>query len=316
MNTKSILTLAAAASAATTLIAQEAAPISDLGTVVVEGSALSKYRPESVSSGTFTDIAPEKLPLVVDTLTEDFIREHNPTDLHDLMRYVPGIETGGKSLLIRQPGTFSIRGMGGSEPTFDGILPIGRGPGLFMDPLLMDRIEIAKGPIASLGGGAGASQNASGAGGSVGMFLKSANIDGDKTSIQENSSFGKNTQRHRAMADANETFAGGQGAVRVVGTADYYEPAHIHNGSQKGADGRESYAIAPSVIYAASDDLTLGVKSLFQYTEQPSYIGIPVWRGKPGGGYGWHESSCRPSDRSDYKSFMVYPWADWKVTDE
>ncbi|MBP5543633.1 MAG: TonB-dependent receptor [Kiritimatiellae bacterium] len=315
MNSRSIFILAAA-SAATTLIAQEAAPIADLGTVVVEGSALSKYRPESVSSGTFTDIAPEKLPLVVDTLTEDFIREHNPTDLHDLMRYVPGIETGGKSLLIRQPGTFSIRGMGGSEPTFDGILPIGRGPGLFMDPLLMDRIEIAKGPIASLGGGAGASQNASGAGGSVGMFLKSANLDGDKTSIQENSSFGKKTQRHRAMADANETFAGGQGAVRVVGTADYYEPAYIHNGSQKGADGRESYAIAPSVIYAASDDLTLGVKSLFQYTEQPSYIGIPVWRGKPGGGYGWHESSCRPSDRSDYKSFMVYPWADWKVTDE
>ena len=48
---------------------------SDLATIVVEATALSKYRPETVNAGTFTDIAPEKLPCVVDTLTEDFIRE-------------------------------------------------------------------------------------------------------------------------------------------------------------------------------------------------------------------------------------------------
>ena len=51
----------------------------DLGTVVVEGTALSKYRPEKVSGGSFTDVAPALLPCVVDTLTEDFIRERNPT---------------------------------------------------------------------------------------------------------------------------------------------------------------------------------------------------------------------------------------------
>nr|MCR5752735.1 hypothetical protein [Kiritimatiellia bacterium] len=55
--------------------------VADLGTVVVEGSALSKYRPETVDGATFTDLPPEKSPTVVDTLTEDFIREHNPTDL-------------------------------------------------------------------------------------------------------------------------------------------------------------------------------------------------------------------------------------------
>ena len=60
--------------------------VADLGTVVVEGSALSKYRPEKVSGGTFTGEPPEKLPVVVDTLTEDFIRERNPTDLNDLLR--------------------------------------------------------------------------------------------------------------------------------------------------------------------------------------------------------------------------------------
>ena len=108
-------------------------PVADLGTVVVEGSALSKYRPEKVTGGTFTGEAPEKLPCVVDSLTEDFIREKNPTDLNDLLRWIPGIETGGTSLLVRQPGLFSIRGMGGTEPAFDGVIPVGRGAGLFMD---------------------------------------------------------------------------------------------------------------------------------------------------------------------------------------
>ena len=74
--------------------------VADLGTVVVEGSALSKYRPERVTGGTFTGEPPEKLPVVVATLTEDFIRERNPTDMNDLLRWVPGIETGGTSLLV------------------------------------------------------------------------------------------------------------------------------------------------------------------------------------------------------------------------
>ena len=286
----------------------------DLGTVLVEGSALSKYRPETVNGGTFTDLPPESLPLTVDTLTSDFIREHNPTDLHDLLRYVPGIETGGKSLLVRNPGQFSIRGMGGTEPAFDGVAPIGRGPGLFMDPFLLDRIEIVKGPVGSLSGGAGAVQNASGAGGAVNMYLKSAEPGEEFGEIRENNSFGKDTRRHRVMADGNEPVAGGDGAVRAVATADWYKPAYLSNGSQKGADARESYAVAPSAALDA-DEVRVGVKSLFQYTEQPSYIGVPVWRGRPGGGYGWFESSCRKDDRSGYKSFLVSPWADWEVRD-
>ncbi|MBR1609676.1 MAG: TonB-dependent receptor [Kiritimatiellae bacterium] len=307
---------ALASSAAILASAADSGEVADLGSVLVEGDALSKYRPETVASGTFTDVAPEKLPMVVDTLTSDFIREHNPTDLHDLLRYVPGIETGGKSLLVRNPGQFSIRGMGGTEPAFDGVSPIGRGPGLFMDAFLLDRVEIAKGPIASLAGGAGAAQNASGAGGSVNMYLKSADLGGTRREFADNVSAGKDTFRQRAMVDVNETSAGGDGAVRVVATADWYEPTYVNTGSAKGGDPRESYAIAPSAVWAPSEDFSFGVKSLFQYTEQPSYIGVPVWRGKPAGGYGWRESSCRETDRSSYKSFFVAPWAEFRATDE
>ena len=290
--------------------------VTDLGTIVVEGTALSRYRPATVNGATFTDAPPEELPTVVDTLTEDYIREHNPTDLHDLLRYVPGIETGGKSLLVRNPGQFTIRGMGGTEPAFDGVLPIGRGAGLFMDPFLMERIEIVKGPIGSLAGGAGSSQNASGGGGAVNLYMKSARLDKDEVGLQANTSVGKHTLRQRGMVDVNETAMEGKTAVRVIGTADYYEPPYIHQGIQNGARPRESFTMAPSVIGKAGDDVTMGVKSMFQYTDQPGYIGVPVYRGHPGGGYHWYESSCRRGDRATYESFMVNPWLDWQVTDE
>ena len=306
---------AAAMGLAQTSSSTNALDVVDLGNVVVEGTALSRYRPEKVGGATFTDVPPEELPTVVETLTEDFIREHNPTDLHDLMRYVPGIETGGKSLLIRQPGTFAIRGMGGSEPTFDGVMPIGRGAGLFIDPFLLDRVEIVKGPIGASGGGAGATQNASGAGGSVNMHLKSATLEKDEVQVQENTSVGKHTVRQRGMVDANETALDEKAAVRVVATADYYEPTYVNEGIQKGARPRESFTVSPSFIAKPTDEVTFGLKTLFQYTDQPGYIGVPVWRGRPAAGYGWYESSCRRGDRATYESFMLNPWADWQVTD-
>ena len=290
--------------------------VADLGTVVVEGSALSKYRPEKVSGGTFTDEAPEKLPCVVDTLTGDFIRERNPTDLNDLLRWVPGIETGGTSLLVRQPGLFSIRGMGGTEPAFDGVIPVGRGAGLFMDPYMMERVEIVKGPVGSLSGGAGAQQNNNGAGGSINMYLKGAHLDKSERQFQETTSVGRNTWRQRGMIDANEVLVEDKFAIRLPASFDLYSPFYTANGSQEGARPREQYTVAPSFIFSPREDLTFGLKTMFISSDSPSYIGVPVWRGEPGGGYGWDESSCRKEDRSKYMGMMINPYVDWQVTDD
>ena len=290
--------------------------VADIGTVVVESTALSKYRPEKVSGGTFTDVPPEKLPCVVDTLTEDFIRERNPTDLNDLLRWVPGIETGGTSLLVRQPGLFSIRGMGGTEPAFDGVIPVGRGAGLFMDPYMMERVEIVKGPVGSLSGGAGAQQNNNGAGGSINMYLKGAHVDRSERLFQETTSVGRNTWRQRGMIDANEVIVEDKAAIRLPAAFDIYSPFYTANGSQEGARPREQYTVAPSFEVRPVETVTFGLKSMFISSDSPSYIGVPVWRGEPGGGYGWDESSCRKGDRSKYMGMMVNPYVDWQVTDD
>lgn len=288
-------------------------PVAGLGSIVVEATPISKYRPATVDSGTYTELPAEKIPCVVDTLTEDFIRERNPTDLNDLLRHVPGIETGGTSLLVRQPGLFTIRGKGGSEPAIDGVYSVGRGAGLFLDPFLMERVEIVKGPIAALSGGSGAASNANGAGGSINLYLKGAQLRDDEIALQSNSSVGRNTWRQRAMADVNEVVLDEKAAFRVVGTADYYEPAYINQGSQKGARPREAFSVAPSFIFVPGDEVAFGLKTLFQYVDAPSYIGVPVWRGRPGGGYGWYESSCRRGDRQHYEGMLVNPWLDWQV---
>ena len=290
--------------------------VADLGTVMVEASALSKYRPEKVSGGTFTDEPPERLPMTVDALTEDFIREKNPTDMNDLLRWVPGIETGGTSLLVRQPGLFSIRGMGGSEPMFDGVVSAGRGAGLFMDPFMMERVEVVKGPIASLSGGAGAQQNNNGAGGSINMYLKSARLDESDVRFQENTSVGRNVWRQRGMVDANEVVVEDGFAVRLPASFDVYSPAYTARGSQYGARPRQQYTVAPSFAAKPSDDVEFGLKTMFVDSDSPSYIGVPVWRGRPAAGYDWYESSARKSDRSTYRGVLVNPWVDWQVTDE
>ena len=307
-----VLAIAGNAEAAT----NGAPAVVNLGTVTVEATALSKYRPEKVSGGTFTDVPPEKLPMVVDSLTEDFIREKNPTDMNDLLRWVPGIETGGTSLLVRQPGLFSVRGMGGTEPAFDGVIPVGRGAGLFMDPFMMERVEVAKGPIAALTGGAGAQQNNNGAGGSINMYLKSAHLRDSEVNFQENTSVGRNTWRQRAMVDANEVVSEGKFAVRLPASLDVYSPAYTSRGSQDGARPREQYTLAPSFLARPADDVEFGLKTMLVYSDSPSYIGIPVWRGRPAAGYDWYESSARKGDRSTYKGVMVNPWVDWQVTDE
>ena len=290
--------------------------VADLGTVVVEGGALSRYRPETVNGATFTDLPPELSPTVVDTLTEDFIRERNPTDMNDLLRNVPGIETGGTSLLVRQPGLFSIRGMGGTEPAFDGIIPVGRGAGLFMDPYMMECVEVVKGPIGSLSGGMGAQQNNNGAGGSINMYLKGAKLDKSVREFQENTSVGNSTWRQRGLVDANEVVVDDAMALRLVGSFDLYSPQYLSHGSQEGGRPRQAWTLAPSFVAKPSEEVTFGVKTMFIDADSPSYIGVPVWRGRPAGGYGWRESSCRPGDRSEYSGMMVNPYVDWQATED
>ena len=289
--------------------AQTNAPV-DLGTILVEGAPISKYRAETVSTATFSEAPPEELPQTVDVLTEDFITEMNPTDLHDLLRYQAGIYTGGKTMLDRTSGQYTLRGMPGSEATLDGTLGLAGPMGTFIDPAAFERVEIVKGPVGATQGGMTSTLGPYGAGGSINLVQKYPRPDRAFTDVSLRSTFGEDLQRYRLSLDLNEPLVKERLAVRLPLSFEVGKPFWLPNG----ADWRESFLIAPSLLWQVRDDLRIGFSLTLQHTEQPAYQGIPVYRGKPFGGYDWDSSAALSDMRDRYFGHTAQTFVEWDAS--
>jgi iron complex outermembrane receptor protein len=284
------------------------APV-ELPPIIVEGTPISKYRAETVSTATLFDAPPEEIPSFVDVLTEDFINEVNPTDLYDLLRHQAGVfASGGKSPQDRNPGVFTLRGMSGSEPKLDGALGFSGPMALFMDPAAFERVEIIKGPIGStIGGTASSMGDALGAGGTVNVVLKHPSLLDSFQRVNARSVFGDDTERFRLGFDLNEPLAEEKAAVRLPGSVEYSKPFWLPGDYR----WRESFFLAPSALWHVRDDLRFGVNLTLQYTDQPAYQGIPTYRGKPIPGFSWDTDTASSSMRDVYTGFTVQPYLEW-----
>ena len=282
----------------------------DLGTIVVEGTPISKYRTETVSTATLTAAKPEELPQTVDVLTEDFIDEMHPTDLHDMMLYQPGVFTGGKSMVDRTSGQYTIRGMAGSDAMLNGTLGLAGPMGIFMDPSAFERIEIVKGPVGATTGGATSTLGPYGAGGSVNLIVKQPRPDMDFMSVHSRTSFGEDSQRYRLGYDINERVVEDKLTVRLPGGVDYGKPFWLP-GSYR---WRESYFMAPSILWNVRDDLRIGLTLTLQYTDQPGYQGIPVYKGKPLKGFDWDTDLSTSSMRDIYVGGTIDSYVEWDAS--
>ncbi|WFB35797.1 TonB-dependent receptor [Kiritimatiellota bacterium B12222] len=273
---------------------------------------LSRYNTAYVSTATFSDTPPQDLPVVVNVLTKDFIREVAPLDLHDLLRYQPGIQTGGKTLQSRTAGQYSVRGIPGTEPMLGGTLPLPGFMGTFLDPISLERVEIINGPTGSTSGGTTSSLGAYGAGGAISLIQKQASLVEDFNDNEFRAILGEDTQRYRASFDVNEVNKEGTLALRVPGLVEYGKSFWLPEDN----DWRENYSIAPAVTWQATDDLTIELNTTFQYTDQPGYQGIPIYEGEPWGDYNW-ESYVPETDMRDlYKGTTVQAFADYQVHED
>ena len=290
------------------LLSQTNSPI-NIGTIIVEGTPISKYRVESVSTASLSDMPPEELPQTVDILTSDFIKETAPLDLHDLLRYQPGIYTGGKTLQSRTAGQYSIRGMSGSEVMLDGSLGLAGFMGTFMDASAFERIEIVKGPVGSTVGGLTSSRGPYGAGGSVNLIMKQPQLNRSFTEINSRMMIGEDTQRYRLTLDMNEPVIEDKLAVRIPANYEYGKSFWLPDDYR----WRQSYFIAPSVLLNINDDLRIGLSTTFQYTDQPGYQGIPIYRGKPYGDFDWDSDISNSDMRDKYIGSTIQSWLEWDV---
>ncbi len=285
------------------------APV-DLGTILVEGTPISKYRAEQVSTATFTSVKPEELPQTVDVLTEDFIEEMNPTDLHDMLRYQPGIYTGGKTMLDRTSGQYTIRGMSGSEAMLDGTLGLAGSMGIFMDPTAFERIEIVKGPVGSTIGGVTSTLGPYGAGGSVNLVLKQPLPAQSFREASIRTTIGEDVQRYRIGFDINEPVVEDKLTLRLPGSFEYSKPYWMPDSYR----WRESLFLAPALLWNVRDDLRIAFNLTFQYTDQPGYQGIPIYQGKPLAPYDWNSDIASSDMRDLYIGHTIQSYVEWDAS--
>ncbi|MFO7936766.1 MAG: TonB-dependent receptor [Kiritimatiellia bacterium] len=279
----------------------------DLGSVIVEATPISKYRSDTVSTATFTDLPAEELPQTVDVLTSDFVEDINPTDLHDLLRYQPGVFTGGRTMMSRTSGQYTLRGMPGSDVMLDGTLGLSGPMGIFMDPFVFERIEIVKGPVGSTVGGSTSTMGPYGAGGSINLISKQPQPGMSFNNVNMISGFGEDLQRYRIGTDLNHDIVDGRLTLRLPVSFDFGSPYYATDSY----DWRESYTVAPSMLLIIRDDLRIGVNTTFQYIDQPGYQGIPVYRGRPYGRYDWDSNDSTSDMRDEYIAHSISSFLEW-----
>lgn len=267
--------------------------------ITITAAPLPKYRVEENDSGTLVPLPPEKVPFVVDTFTEDFIRERNATDLDQLLSLQPGIYQDGKTVMAKNAGTYTIRGYGGCEVTLDGV-PLVGGVATFLDPSLLERVDIVKGPVGgAYGGQANSSLNpAGGVGGTVVLSPKRASFKENFYDVQVKGSYSRvSGARLKWTADVNQVLPGENFAIRVPVAYEWREPGWAPSDASHG----RMTSVAPSLAFRLEDKLELGVDLLYQYNNQPAYQGIRTLDGKPVM-TGWDGTYTETGDRMRFQT--------------
>ena len=290
--------------------AQGGAPVTN-EVVRVTAAPLPRYRVEATDSGTLVSLPPEKSPFTVDTFTEDFIRERTEADLDQLLTLQPGVYQGGKTVMARQAGTYTIRGFSGSEVLWGGV-PLTGGVATFLDPTLLEGVDIVKGPV----GGAYGSQMGNmtdlmGAGGTVILRPKRPSFEEDFREFLLRGSYSKASgTRLKWAADVNEVLEEERLAVRLPVAYEWREPGWAPSSAGHG----RMVTAAPSLAFRLLDRLELGLDLFYQYSNQPAYQGVRTLYGKPYGS-GWDDTYTRPGDRMRFMTFGGTFRVDGEVSD-
>lgn len=279
--------------------------------VVVTAAPLPKYRTETTDAGTLVELPPERSPFTVDSLTEDFIRERNATDLDQLVTLQPGIYQGGKTVMARQAGTYTIRGYSGSEVLLGGV-PLAGGVATFLDPTLLERVDIVKGPVGgAYGAQMGSMTDLMGAGGTVILQPKRASFEEDFYDFLLKGSYSKASgTRLKFATDVNQVFVDERLAVRVPMAYEWREPGWAPSDAGHGT----TFSAAPSLSLRVADRLEAGLDLFYQYSDQPAFQGVRTLYGKPYGS-GWDDTYTRPGDRMRFQTFGGTFRLDGDVTD-
>lgn len=285
----------------------EGEEISVLPEVVVSESEAREFRADRVEAAAGISLVAEESPQSVDVMTRDLIDARNVVDLDRAMEYDSSVSTGGATLYSRTAGQYSIRGFSGSDVLVQG-MPLPSGMGTLLDTAVVEKIEVAKGPVGSFSGGQSSALGPYGAGGSVVLQLRQP-VEDDFTDLAAFARLCRGGQQYRMVVDDNRQIGADDkpnGAMRTIISGGYDRPFWLDGGK-----GGQSYMVAPSFMKRPDKKTKLVLTTLFQYQDKPAYQGIPVLGGHFIGPYdSWIGG---PSSRSVYRSGMVQAHGEWEL---
>jgi iron complex outermembrane receptor protein len=219
-------------------------------TIVVTGSEQGSALPAWTNSATKSAVAESKTPQVITTLSAPEIEKRHANSVNEILRYAPGVSTevrGNTSYMSE----YKIRGFTVDQEFYNGLqLPynVTGNTKARIDPLLIDSVDILKGPSSVLYGG-----------GSPGGLV---NIQSKKPQREARTEVGFNTGNRNlkeGYLDSTGQIADSDWNYRLLGKA-------TENDDQPHTTRYENYLVAPSVTWQPDSKTRLTLDALAQNT--------------------------------------------------
>lgn len=247
MNT-SRFAVCALAGAVTLALQAQAQAFAEESTILVTGSEQGSVLPAWTNSATKSAVAESKTPQVIDTVSAQQIAQRHANSVNEILRYVPGVSTElrGNTTYMSE---YKIRGFSVDQEFYNGLqLPynVTGNTKARIDPLLIESVDILKGPSSVLYGG-----------GSPGGLV---NIQGKKPQKTAHTELGFNTGNRNlkeGYLDSTGQIADSDWNYRLLGKA-------TENDDQPHTTRYENYLVAPSVTWEPDSKTRLTVDALAQ----------------------------------------------------
>ena len=237
----------------------------ELQEIVVEREKTNKFATEMSEYVAKVPVQNLENPQTYNTVNAELIEEQAITSFDEVLKNAPGVfqlwESTGRG--SDGSGYYSIRGFTVQPNMLNGLPSITNGS---LDPANVERVELIKGPSATLFGTSVTSY-----GGLINVVTKKPyNTFGGEV-VYQTGSFGLN----RVTADVNTPIAGDNDiALRING-------AYHKENSFQDTGFAESFFLAPSLSYQANDDLSFLINTELYQSESTNPLMLFLNRGEP-----------------------------------
>ncbi|WP_297120503.1 TonB-dependent siderophore receptor [uncultured Enterobacter sp.] len=219
-------------------------------TILVTGSEQGSDLPAWTNSATKSAVAESKTPQVINTVSAPQIEQRHASSVNEILRYAPGVSTevrGNTSYMSE----YKIRGFTVDQEFYNGLqLPynVTGNTKARIDPLLIESVDILKGPSSVLYGG-----------GSPGGLVNIQSKKPQKAAKTELGFTTGNRNLKEGYLDSTGQIADSDWSYRLLGKA-------TENDDQPHTTRYENYLVAPSVTWQPDGKTRLTVDALAQNT--------------------------------------------------